>query len=200
MLLMPLAVFCITRNVALDGTQSYISIQTAINDAQSGDMILVHPGRYMENIDISGKSDITLASFEYTTADTSYISSTIIDGSAGNTSTITCYEYTNNCTISGFSITGGQGYDFYQGQSPYQIFGGGIFIHLNNSIVLHNLQIYGNHAASGGGISIFTPNSVQMSGVNVFNNYARYNGRRHSIWQPSRSGWTGCGLQSNQSL
>ncbi|MCB5271291.1 MAG: T9SS type A sorting domain-containing protein [Candidatus Cloacimonetes bacterium] len=176
MLLMPLAVFCITRNVALDGTQSYISIQTAINEAQSGDMILVHPGRYMENIDISGKSDITLASFEYTTADTSYISSTIIDGSAGNTSTIICYEYTNNCTISGFSITGGQGYDFHSGQVPYQITGGGIIIYKNNSITIKNLNVFGNHAASGGGISIGAPNSVLLSGVNIYNNYARYLG------------------------
>ncbi|GAB1468911.1 hypothetical protein MASR2M64_16750 [Candidatus Cloacimonadota bacterium] len=125
MILLPLICLSVTRQVALDGSQAYTTIQIAINDALSGDMVLVHPGRYMENINMSDKSNIVLASFEYTTADTSYISSTIIDGSNGNTSTVLCYENTVNCTISGFSITGGKGYDYYHGTSPYQIFGGG---------------------------------------------------------------------------
>ena len=37
------------------------SIQTAINGATSGDEIIVHPGTYVENIDIGGK-DINLHS------------------------------------------------------------------------------------------------------------------------------------------
>ncbi len=151
MILLPLLCLGITRQVALDGSQAYTTIQTAINDAVSGDMVLVHPGRYLENIDLTNKSNLILASFEYTTADTSYISSTIIDGSNGNSSTILCYENTNNCTISGLSITGGQGYDYYNGTSPYQIFGGGIFIYTNNMVILRNLNIYDNMTSWGGG-------------------------------------------------
>lgn len=125
MILLPLICLSVTRQVALDGSQAYTSIQIAINDALSGDIVLVHPGRYLENINMSDKSNIVLASMEYSTADTTYISATIIDGSNGNTSTVLCYENTVNCTISGFSITGGKGYDYYHGTSPYQIFGGG---------------------------------------------------------------------------
>lgn len=176
MILLPLISYSITRQVALDGSQAYTSIQTAINDAVSWDVVLVHPGRYLENIDLSNKSNLILASLEYTTADTSYISSTIIDGSGGNNSTILCYENTQNCTIRGFSITGGKGYAFFNGTSPGQISGGGILILQNNSVVLSKLSIFGNHAATGGGISVGSPNSVYMSGVNIYNNYARYLG------------------------
>lgn len=127
LILLPLICLSVTRQVALDGSQAYTSIQTAINDAVSGDMVLVHPGRYIENVNLSNKSNIVLASLEYTAADTSYISSTIIDGSNGNSSTILCYENVLNCTIRGFTITGGKGYDYYNGSSPTQIFGGGDF-------------------------------------------------------------------------
>lgn len=176
MILLPLICYGITRQVALDGSQAYTSIQTAINDAVSWDVVLVHPGRYIENINMSNKSNIILASLEYTTADTSYISSTIIDGGGGNNSTILCYENTQNCTISGFSITGGRGYAFYDGTSPYQIFGGGIFIYMNNTVSLKNLNIYANTTSSGGGVAIFASNCVFLSGVNIYDNTARYQG------------------------
>ena len=176
MILLPLLCFSITREVALDGSQTYTSIQTAINDAVSGDVVLVHPGRYLENIDLSNKINLILASFEYTTADTSYISSTIIDGRNGNNSTILCYENTQNCTIRGFSITGGSGYGFVNGTVSSQISGGGILVYRNNNVFLISLKIFGNHAATGGGVSSGSPNKIQMSGVNIYDNYARYLG------------------------
>ena len=120
-ILLPLICLSVTRQVALDGSQSYTSIQTAINDAVSGDIVLVHPGRYFENIDLSNKSNLILTSLEYTSADTSYISSTIIDGSNGNTSTILCYENVVDCTIRGFSITGGKGYEFPSAANLFQV-------------------------------------------------------------------------------
>ena len=176
MILLPLICLSVTRQVALDGSQAYTSIQTAINDAVSGDIVLVHPGHYFENIDLTNKSNLILASFEYTTADTSYISSTIIDGSNGNTSTILCFENTVNCTIRGFSITGGKGYDYYHGSIPYEIFGGGIFVYLNCNVSLINLNVHNNRSSCGGGITILASNTVNMANVNIYDNVAKYRG------------------------
>jgi len=162
--------------VSLDGTQAYTSIQTAINDAQSGDLILVHPGRYVENIDLSNKQNIILASLEYTTGDTTYVNTTIIDGSANANSTVLFYENAVDITLRGFSITGGRGYDYYNGASPYQVFGGGIFLYSNCSVSLINLNIYGNKASIGGGVTILQTNTVSLSKINIHNNVARYLG------------------------
>jgi hydrogenase maturation factor len=174
MLLIPLLAFGINRHVSLDGTQDYTSIQAAINDAQSGDVVLVHPGRYIENIDLSNKQNITLASMEYTTGDTTYVSTTIIDGAANANSTVLFYENAVNIILRGFSITGGRGYDYYSGASAYQVFGGGIFFYSNCSANLLNLNVYGNKASMGGGVTILQTNTVSMSNVNIYNNVARY--------------------------
>jgi len=176
LLLIPILVYGITRHVSLDGTQAYTSIQVAINDAQSGDVILVHPGRYIENIDLSNKQNLILASLEYTTGDTTYVSTTIIDGSANANSTVLFYENAVNIILRGFSITGGRGYDLFAGASPRQIFGGGVFFRSNCSANLINLNIYGNKASMGGGITIIETNNIILSNVNVYNNIARYTG------------------------
>ncbi|MCB5253069.1 MAG: T9SS type A sorting domain-containing protein [Candidatus Cloacimonadaceae bacterium] len=188
MLLLPLAVFAITRHVSLDGTQAYTSIQVAINDAQSGDVVLVYPGHYIENIDLSNKQNLILVSLEYTTEDTTYISTTIIDGSANANSTVIFYENAVNITLRGFSITGGRGYDYFNGASPRQIFGGGIFFHKNCSASLINLNIYDNIASIGGGMIIAENCSVTLSKVNIYNNIARYTGGGLSIGSSPQEG------------
>lgn len=171
-LLLPLSAWAATRHVSLDGTQAYTSIQAAINDAQSGDLVLVHPGRYIENIDLSDKQNITLASLEYTTGDTTYVRTTIIDGSSNANSTVLFFENAVSITLRGFSITGGHGYEFYN--DPNEVFGGGIFVYLNNSVILSNLNVYNNKSSMGGGISILQTNSVYLSEVNIHNNVSRY--------------------------
>ena len=162
----------------MDGSQAYTIIQTAIDDAQSGDVILVHPGRYIENINLSNKQNLILASLEYTTGDTTYISTTIIDGSANLNSTILCYSNADNLTIRGLSVTGGSGYIY--SSSPialqYRVFGGGVYIDSNCTLSLVNLNIFGNKAGIGGGITIFPTNTVFLSNVNIYNNVARYTG------------------------
>ncbi|MEZ4869909.1 MAG: right-handed parallel beta-helix repeat-containing protein [Caldilineaceae bacterium] len=56
-----------------------LTIQAAIDQAADGDLILVSPGLYQENLRIAGKT-ISLASEFYTTNDSSLIDQTIIDG------------------------------------------------------------------------------------------------------------------------
>ena len=57
----------------------YATIQGGINASTNGDTVLAQPGTYIENINYNGKN-VTVASLFLTTADTSYISQTIIDG------------------------------------------------------------------------------------------------------------------------
>ena len=60
------------------------TIQAAINMANDGDLVLVAPGVYTENLQLSDKT-ITLTSYYHTAGDLDYIFSTIIDGNNGTT-------------------------------------------------------------------------------------------------------------------
>ena len=83
-------VFCEQVSVDTSGSDSsgdgsvtspFRTIQFAIehNNTSDGDIILVGPGTYTENINFRGK-DITVGSLTLTTGDKSYVSETIIDG------------------------------------------------------------------------------------------------------------------------
>jgi hypothetical protein len=58
-----------------------ITIQSGIDAASDGDIILIAPDIYNENLLLSGKT-ITLASWFYTTGQDEYIEQTVIDGGA----------------------------------------------------------------------------------------------------------------------
>ncbi len=81
-------------------------IQTAINWAWNGDTILIHPGTYVENINYNNKN-IVVGSFFLTTNDTSYISTTIIDGDQSGSVVIIGSE----ATIIGLTIQNGRAYN-----------------------------------------------------------------------------------------
>jgi hypothetical protein len=165
-LLIPISLYSDLLTVSLDGSGDYTSIQSAIDFASEGDEILVFPGRYYENINPMGKSNLSVYSLEYTTGDDDYIATTIIDGNQ-NGACFTIRNGEQNWLIRGFSITGGSGYI-----PPNKCVGAGGAIHIYlTSLFIYNCNIYNNYAHEGG--AIFTSNSyLNLSGVSIHDNFA----------------------------
>jgi len=157
--------------VALDGSQDYTLIQTAITQSCDGDTVLVYPGRYYENLSMMGKN-ITLASLELTTGNMEYKHSTIIDGHQSG-SVIIIQNGESDITIRGLTISNGSGWT-----SANMNYGGGIQIgglSGSRNVRLINNMICNNKADSGGGVFISTAN-VLLSGTSIFKNISRSGG------------------------
>jgi len=160
--------FAATYYVATDGSDNndgsssspFAAIQKGIDVASNGDTVLVAAGTYVENINYNGKN-IVVGSLYLTTSDTSYISSTIIDGNQSGS--VVTFESGEGSTalLSGFTIKNGTGVvsediPFYD--APPTTFGGGIFIR-DASPKFSYLKIEYNNAESGGGIVAYNSNS-----------------------------------------
>ena len=151
-----------------DGTGDFTVIQDGINAAINGDTILVHPGIYYENINITDKI-ITLGSLFLTSGDSIFIAQTIIDGNNLD-STVKFWDINDTiCILNGFTIRNGNavinGGGIYCYYSSPQIlnciitenysdpYGGGIYCDHSNPVLINN-NIYNNNAYhSGGGIA-----------------------------------------------
>lgn len=163
--------YAVILRVALDGSQDYTLIQTAITQSCDGDTVLVYPGRYYENLSMMGKN-ITLASLELTTGNMEYKHSTIIDGNQSG-SVIIIQNGESEVTIRGFTISNGSGWT-----SANRNYGGGIQIgglSGGRNVRLINNIICNNKADSGGGVFISTAN-VLLSGTSIFNNISHSGG------------------------
>ena len=159
-----------------NGTGDYITIQEGINNATTGDTVLVYPGNYIEIVDFSGKN-IVVASLYLTTQDTSYISQTIIDGNQENYQLV---RFTNGETedarLIGFTITNASG-PFGKSDRLNSI---GLGIHINESspVIESNRIInnsYNDAYIRGGGIAIEN-SSARITGNTIQNNEMAYHG------------------------
>ncbi len=162
-----------TLGVAQDGTQPYTSIQTAIDASTHGDIVLVYPGRYFENVRFNGKN-ITLGSLELITGNREYIYSTIIDGNQSGPVVSTTIAETN-ISLRGFTITNGTG---VYNEAYDMTLGGGVVVSQmtgQRTFNITNCQITGNRATNGGG---FWGGGcyLTLSGVSIHDNYASTGG------------------------
>ncbi len=157
--------------VDINGTGDYTTIQEGIDNSQDGDIVLVYPGTYYENIDYIGKN-ITVASKYYTTGDETYIKNTIIDGN-NNGSCVVVKDGGDEATICGFTLQHGSGYD-----DGYDEYGGGIFICIEpiNIFNVHNCIICNNYAGTGGGIFVNDCFEFNISDTRIINNFAHIAG------------------------
>ena len=159
---------CIIGNCVENITQNTFTadIQSGINSALSGDTLVAYQGTYFENIYIDKR--IILSSEYIFNNDTSYISSTIIDGSQDST---VVHIDTANVILKGFTVTNG-----------YSNYGAGITAH-GNGIVLTDLNVINNLAQGdldGGGAAI--SGDVHILNSKFVNNQGRKGGAILMSW------------------
>lgn len=118
---------------------NFAGIQSAIDAALDGNVVLVQDSTYYENINFKGKA-ITVASYFYVDGDTNHINKTIINGSqpshadSGSVVYFISGEDTTS-VLCGFTITGGTGTAL--GQEPSRV-GGGIFCYNSGARIINN--------------------------------------------------------------
>jgi parallel beta-helix repeat protein len=123
----------------------YPTIQEGVDSSSAGDTVLVQPNTYFEQVTFNGQN-IVLGSLFLTTGDTSYISSTIIDGQSSRIPVSFIDGEDSTAAITGFTITNGLAF-----VDP----GGGIRCgDLSSPTISHN-RIINNQVdnGTGGGIA-----------------------------------------------
>ncbi len=159
-----------------NGSEEYpfASIQMGIDTASNTNIVLVQPGTYVENINYNGKN-ITVASLYHTTQDTSFISSTVIDGDSLASVVIFNHGEDSTSVLKGFTITNGSASN-----------GGGIYTE-DSGPSLEDLVVKGNHSTSyGGGICLFgvgtNPSSI-IKNVKIYDNNCNSSAGGIFCWQ-----------------
>jgi len=138
------------------------SIQEAIEISSSGDIILVSPGTYQENINFLDKN-IILATLLYTGFDMSLLEETILDGGEQGP-VITINEGQDQSSlVMGFVIENGSSIES----------GGGVLIE-NSSPTISRNTIRNNHAGNcggkGGGIAVLENSYAHIFGNAIYDN------------------------------
>jgi hypothetical protein len=84
----------------------YETIQEGIDASTDGDTVLVQPQTYVENINFNGHN-IVLGSLFLTTGDTSYISTTVIDGASSGSVVTFANGENSTAALKGFTVQNG---------------------------------------------------------------------------------------------
>ncbi len=149
-------------------------IQFAIDSANDGDTVLVHPGIYDENINFNGRN-ITLASMFMMTGDTTYLAQTVIDGNQNDSVVIFESGEDSTAVLTGFTLTNGTGHFADPDEDGWSAsYGGGIYIY-NSSPRLENSIISENMSEFGGGIGMYNANP-HLQGLKISQNSSTYGG------------------------
>jgi hypothetical protein len=138
----------------------YVTIQQAVNAANPGDVLVVDPGTYNENVSVSKSLTLRGANYGLSCSGMRNPESVVVGGGASGTSTITIAA--NNVTIDGFKITNTNG--------SY-----GISANSRSGLdVEHNIITDIGNATTGSGASvgvyIDAGSSANISSITISNN------------------------------
>ncbi len=150
---------------ALQVPDDYGTIQEAIEAAENGDLILVAPGLYLENIDFLGKA-ITVQS-------TGGPHVTVIDGSArtlgfefGSVVIFASGEGLDS-VLDGFTLTGGSG------SAPGDLtHGGGVYCTFSGPTIQNNIIRQNSVMGAGGGMYLLASQGAVLVNNVLFENMA----------------------------
>jgi len=145
---------------------TYPDIQTAIDSSATGDTVLVDQGTYFERLDFSGKNIVVTSRF-LGEQDTSYISTTIIDGQSGGSVVTFQSGEDSTAQLIGFTIEHGF---VYPGD------GAGIHCINSSSPKLRNLIIRNNISGNGAGILAYNDCHLILNNVRITNNSSYVSG------------------------
>ncbi len=166
------------------------TIQNAIDAADNGDIVLVAPGEYPENINFDGKA-ITVTSLIQVDGDPAYIDSTIINGDREGSVVTFNNNEDENSVLSGFTVTNGAGNNgggilcgnadpvlsnLYITECRANAYGGGISCENGAEPVVSNAVLSNNSAVHGGGLSSQSNSHPVFNDVLIETNTAHQTG------------------------
>jgi len=126
----------VIRRIYVGAGMEYTNIGNALEIVDSGNVVYVMPGSYMEKIDFKGKKFKLFCSGE--------AGSCIIDGTGNGTVVTFSGGEDSSSVLDGFTITGGNNNDVYDG--------GGMTIRTESDPLIQNCTFTNNSADGGGAV------------------------------------------------
>jgi predicted outer membrane repeat protein len=140
------------------------TIQAGIDAAMNGDIVLVAPGTYTENIDFLGKA-ITVKSTEGA-------EKTIIDGAQSGAVVIFLHGEDENSVLDGFTLTNGTGHYFEHYPGYWTYLGGAVFMNGSSPSITNNTISLNSVDDLGGGICCWSSCSPIIKNNTISENTA----------------------------
>jgi len=125
----------------------HTTIQSAIDASIDGDVVIVSPGRYVENIDYKGKA-ILLTSLD--PSDATIVANTVIDGNQAGTSVRFITNESSSSVLMGFTVTNGRGVSSWDSSAGGILCVGASPLIVDCRIVANQ----GNSTFAGGGLDL----------------------------------------------
>jgi len=146
------------------------ALRNAVNNAQNGDKLIVAAGTYSGDIDIAGKQ---IKLYGVNPDDPNVVARTIIDCINNSRGFVFAGGETHNTIIDGFTIINGGNIDDVNSN----VYGGAIFIDVNSSPLIVNIDIRDCAVRTSGGAIYIDTNSIpEFRNVDITNCRAQTGG------------------------